>query len=159
MTSFLNACGITDSLRLIVEGPDMDQAEIRLLQQPFAIIGRNLRADVVLDHSQVSRRHVYVQVIEGRVFWIDLGSRTGTRVGNRSQKLGWLEDRWALGIGPYKIRFSNGASQHDASARSSLPRGVPLLVRAYSDASMPEVALEFLNGPSRSTRWPVHRVM
>lgn len=159
MTSFLNTCGISDSLKLIVEGPDMAQAEMRLLHQPFAIIGRNLRADVVLDHAQVSRRHVYLQVIEGRVFWIDLGSRTGTRVGKYSQKLGWLEGRRTLGIGPYEIRLSSDASQNDDSGGSLLPRDAPFLVRAYSGALMPEVALEFLNGPSQSTRWPVHRVM
>jgi pSer/pThr/pTyr-binding forkhead associated (FHA) protein len=159
MTSFLNACGISDSLKLIVEGPDMAQAEMRLLHQPFAIIGRDLRADVVLDHARVSRRHVYLQVIEDRVFWIDLGSRTGTRVGKYSQKLGWLEGRRTLGIGPYEIRLSSDASQNDDSGGSLLPRDAPFLVRAYSGALMPEVALEFLNGPSQSTRWPVHRVM
>jgi len=159
MTSFLNACGITDSLKLIVEGPDTDQAGIRLLQQPFAIIGRDLRADVVLDHSQVSRRHVYLQVIEGQAFWIDLGSRMGTRAGQRSQNLGWLDGGRTLGIGPYGIRLSIGTSQNDDSTRSFLPRDAPFLVCAYSQAPLPEVALEFLNGPSRSTRWPVHRVM
>ncbi len=159
MTSFLNACGIMDSLELIVEGPDTDQAGIRLLQQPFAIIGRDLRSDVVLDHLQVSRRHVYLQVIEGRAFWIDLGSRTGTRAGQRSQNLGWLEEGRPLGIGPYKIRLSIGASQNDDSSGSFLSRDAPFLVRAYSQAPLPEVALEFLNGPARSTCWPVHRVM
>ena len=159
MTSFLNACGISDSLKLIVESPDTGQTEMRLLQQPFAIIGRNLRADLVLDHAQVSRRHVYLQVIEGRAFWIDLGSRTGTRVGKRSQKLGWLEGRRSLGIGPYEIRLSNDASQNDNFGRSLVTQDAPFLVCAYSEASMPEVALEFLNGPSRSTCWPVHRVM
>ncbi len=159
MTSFLNACGITDSLKLIVEGPDTDQAEIRLLQQPFAIIGRDLRADVVLAHTQVSRRHVYLQVIEGQAFWVDLGSRTGTRTGQRSQNLGWLEGARTLGIGPYEIRLPIDSSQNDDSSRSFLPRDAPLLVRAYSQTPLPEVALEFLNGPSRSTHWRVHRVM
>jgi pSer/pThr/pTyr-binding forkhead associated (FHA) protein len=159
MTSFLNACGITDSLKLLVEGPETAQSEIRLLQQPFAIIGRNFRADVVLDHLQVSRRHVYLQVIEGRAFWIDLGSRTGTQAGKRSQKLGWLDGRRTLSIGPYEIRLSIDTSQNDDSSRSFLPRDAPFLVRAYSQAPLPEATLEFLNGPSRSTRWPVHRVM
>ena len=35
----------------------------------------------------------------------------------------------------------------------------PLIARAYSPGPLPEVTLEFLNGPSRSTSWPVHRVM
>jgi pSer/pThr/pTyr-binding forkhead associated (FHA) protein len=159
MTSFLNACGITESLELIVDGPDTDQAEIRPLQQPFAIIGRDLRADVVLDHSQVSRRHVYLQVIEGQAFWIDLASRTGTRAGQCSQNLGWLEGGRTLGVGPYEIRLSIRAAQNDNSRRSFLARDAPFVACAYSQAPMPEVVLEFLNGPSRSTRWQVHRVM
>jgi len=159
MTSFLNACGIQDSLKLTVEGPDADQAGIRILQQPFAIIGRDVRADVVLDHSQVSRRHIYLQLIEGRAFWIDLGSRAGTRAGQGFQNLGWLEAGRTLGIGPYKIRLSIGTPQNHDLSRPFLPREAPFLVRAYSQSPLPEVALEFLNGPSRSTRWPVHRVM
>jgi pSer/pThr/pTyr-binding forkhead associated (FHA) protein len=159
MTSFLNACGLSDSLKLSVEGADADHAEVRLLQQPFAVIGRDLRADVVLEHSQVSRRHVYLQVIEGRAFWIDLASRVGTRAGRRIQNLGWLEGSRTLGIGPYEVRISISAAQNDDSSRSFLPRNAPFLVRAYSQVPLPEVALEFLNGPSRSTRWPVHRVM
>ena len=35
----------------------------------------------------------------------------------------------------------------------------PCVCRACSRASLSEVALEFLNGPARSTCWPVHRVM
>ena len=78
MKSFLSACGIEDSFQFAVENQDGTESRLRLLYQPFAVIGRDLRADVVLDHPEVSRRHVYLQVIEGRVFWIDLESRTGT---------------------------------------------------------------------------------
>jgi pSer/pThr/pTyr-binding forkhead associated (FHA) protein len=159
MTSFLNACGISGSLKLLIEGPGTDRVQVRLLQQPFAIIGRNPRADVVLDDEQVSRRHIYLQVVEGRVFWIDLGSRSGTRVGRRPQKLGWLEGRQTLAIGPYEVRLSKDVSQKNDSAQISLSHDAPFPVRAYMETSMPELALEFLNGPSQSTRWPVHRVM
>ena len=77
MKSFLNTCGITDSLQLVVESPSLKEPELRLLSQPFAVIGRDSRADMLLDHEDVSRRHVYLQMIEGRAFWIDLESRTG----------------------------------------------------------------------------------
>ena len=101
MKSFLAACGIEDSFQFAVENQDATESRLRLLYQPFAVIGRDLRADVVLDHADVSRRHVYLQVIEGRVFWIDLESRTGTRGERESQRFGWLEGgrtllRWAI---------------------------------------------------------------
>ena len=35
----------------------------------------------------------------------------------------------------------------------------PLVARTYRDQVLPEVSLEFLNGPSRSARWPMNRVM
>ena len=35
----------------------------------------------------------------------------------------------------------------------------PFIAAAYSDTPLPEVALEFLNGPSQATTWPVRRVM
>ena len=79
MKLFLNTCGLDDSLQLVVEGPSLKEPELRLLHQPFAVIGRDPRSDVLLDHAEVSRRHVYLQMIEGRAFWIDLESRTGSR--------------------------------------------------------------------------------
>ena len=78
MKSFLTACGLADSLQLVVESQRAAEGELRLLHQPFALIGRDPRADVILDHAQVSRRHVYLQVVDGRAFWVDLESRTGT---------------------------------------------------------------------------------
>ena len=79
MKSFLSACGLADSLQLVVESQSAEEGELRLLHQPFAVIGRDPRADMVLDHAQVSRRHVYLQIVDGRAFWVDLESRTGTQ--------------------------------------------------------------------------------
>jgi len=125
MKSFLTACGVDDSLRLVVESQSANEGELRLLYQPFAVIGRDPRADVVLDHAQVSRRHVYLQVVEGQAFWVDLESRTGTRDERKSQKFGWLEGRRALCVGPYVIRrFVD--ERHAGSTRAELPRDTPL---------------------------------
>ena len=130
------------------------------LYQPFAVIGRDLRADVVLDHADVSRRHVYLQVIEGRVFWVDLESRTGTRNESESQRFGWLEGGRTLFVGPYVIRRFVGDSQAiEKRHRSDLPRNTPFVARPSTHATQSEVALEFLNGPSQSMLKPVHRVL
>jgi len=158
MKSFLTACGVDGSLRLVVESQNANEGELRLLDQPFAVIGRDPRADVVLNHPQVSRRHVYLQVVEGRVFWVDLESRTGTRGERKSEKFGWLEGRRTLCVGPYLIRRFVDDSQAE-SPQAALPRDTPLIAPTNSHAPLPEVALEFLNGPSQSTSRPVHRVM
>jgi pSer/pThr/pTyr-binding forkhead associated (FHA) protein len=160
MKLFLNTCGIADSLQLVVESPSLREPELRLLHQPFAVIGRDPRADVLLDHAEVSRRHVYLQMIEGRAFWIDLESRTGSRGERKPEKFGWLEGVHTLCVGPYVIRrFANDSRIARDFQDDELPRDTPLIARAYGPGPLPEVTLEFLNGPSRSTSWPVHRVM
>ena len=92
MKSFLNACGFREPLRLIVEGPQRPARGPRTLPQPFAVLGRDPRADMILDDLKVSRRHVYIQAVAGQVFWVDLESRTGTCDETGTRKWGWLGD-------------------------------------------------------------------
>ena len=160
MKSFLAACGIEDSFQFAVENQDGSESRLRLLYQPFAIIGRDLRADVVLDHADVSRRHVYLQAIDGRVFWIDLESRTGTRGETDSQRFGWLDSGRTCCVGPYVIRrFAGDRQVVSKQDRNRLVRDTPLVARPAAQTAQPEVALEFLNGPSQSMLKPVHRVL
>jgi len=83
---------------------DEPQSETRTFQQPFLVIGRRPESDVVLDHWQVSRRHAYLQLIEGRYYCVDLGSRTGTHGGDVTERSGWLERGRAIQIGPFAVR-------------------------------------------------------
>jgi pSer/pThr/pTyr-binding forkhead associated (FHA) protein len=160
MKSFLAACGLADSLQLVVESQSTAEGELRLLHQPFAVIGRDPRADVVLDHTQVSRRHVYLQVVDGRAFWVDLDSRMGARGDGESQKSGWLEGGRILCVGPYVIRrFVGDLQTSNESTQAKLPRDAPLVALAQSHVPLAEVALDFLNGPSQSMAWPVRRMM
>ncbi len=160
MTSFLNACEIDGSLQLAIEGPDLSEPELRLLYQPFAVIGRDPRADVYLPSTEVSRRHVYLQIVEGRAFWVDLESRTGTRAEKAEQKSGWLEGNQTLSLGSYTIR--KFAVDHHAGRNliDNDPLQVnPLIAQSHSRLALPDVILEFMNGPSQSLSWPVHRVL
>jgi pSer/pThr/pTyr-binding forkhead associated (FHA) protein len=160
MKSFLSACGLTDSLQLVVESQSAEEGELRLLHQPFAVIGRDPRADIVLDHTRVSRRHAYLQIVNGRAFWVDLDSRSGTQGDGQSQRFGWLEGGRTLGVGPFVIRrFVGDSLTGDEPTQGELPYDAPLVAQAHGHQPLPEVALEFLNGPSQSTAWPVRRVM
>jgi pSer/pThr/pTyr-binding forkhead associated (FHA) protein len=159
MKSFLNACGFREPLRLIIDSPRAVEGEPRTLPQPFAVIGRDPRADVILDDLRVSRRHVYIQAVAGQVFWVDLESRTGTCDEAGTRKSGWLAGGGLLEVGPFVIRRAAGdASAGDLGLREP-GRESPLAVRGYGREPLPEVALEFLNGPSESTVWPMNRVM
>ena len=159
MKSFLNACGFRESLRLIVEGPQAGDGEPRSLPHPFAVIGRDPRADVILDDPRVSRRHVYIQAVAGQVFWVDLESRTGTCDQAGTRKSGWLAGGGLLEIGPFVIRRVAGDAWTGSPGPREPGRESPLAVRGYGHEPLPEVTLEFLNGPSEATRWPMNRVM
>jgi pSer/pThr/pTyr-binding forkhead associated (FHA) protein len=160
MKSFLNACGIKDSLRLSVEGPEVKESESRWFPQPFVVLGRDHRADMLLNDPRISRRHVYLQAVGGWLFWVDLESRTGTRTEIGPRKSGWLTGNGFLGVGPYAIRRRAAATEPAGEAAlDEPPWDLPLVAQAYSREPVPEVALEFLNGPSRATVWPMRRVL
>jgi hypothetical protein len=161
MRSFLNACGFREPLRLVVEGPRPADGGTRPLPQPFAVIGRDPRADVVLDDLRVSRRHVYLQAIAGQLFWVDLESRTGTCDETGTRKWGWLAAGGLLQIGPFVVRRAAGEARPGelGPPRDDPDRESPLAVRGYGREPLPEVTLEFLNGPSQATTWPMNRMM
>jgi pSer/pThr/pTyr-binding forkhead associated (FHA) protein len=122
------------------------------------VIGRDPRADMILDDVRVSRRHVYLQAVAGQVFWADLESRTGTCDETGTRKSGWLAVGGLLEIGPYVIRRSGGDGPVGPGLHEP-GRESPLAVRSYGREPLPEVSLEFLNGPSEATVWPMNRVM
>ena len=104
LAHFLAACGSDEPLRIGVGQRDQLVSDTWSFRQPFLVVGRRPESDLVLDHWQVSRRHAYLQVIEGRYYCVDLGSRTGTHGGDSAERSGWLERGRAIQIGPYAVR-------------------------------------------------------
>ena len=93
-----------------------------MFRQPFLLVGRRPDSDLVIDHWQVSRRHAYIQLIDGEYFCVDLGSRTGTIGGDVSERSGWLEEGRALQIGPYAVRLEwPGRASRSAAALPASP--------------------------------------
>src|SRR5437868_3665773 len=90
LEAFLDACGGRGPLALEVTAPDGQPARRQVLHQPFALLGRHERADVLLDDEAVSRRHALIQLIAGHWYCVDLGSRTGTHWDQAAQARGWL---------------------------------------------------------------------
>ncbi len=104
LDQFLAECGLTDPFRVEVGLKGDPTTQIHEFRQPFLVIGRRAGSDMMLDHWLVSRRHAYLQLIEGRFFCVDLGSRTGTHGGDATERSGWLEPGRAIQIGPYFVR-------------------------------------------------------
>lgn len=101
---FLEACGSSGPLSIGVGPKDEMSSETRTFDQPFLVIGRRPESDLLLEHWQVSRRHAYLQLIEGRYYCVDLGSRTGTHGGDATERSGWLEEGRTIQIGPFAVR-------------------------------------------------------
>ena len=160
MNAFLRACDLAGPLQFAVRGPGPNDSGVKHLHQPFALVGRDERADVPFDHKLVSRRHLYLQAVEGRAFWLDLDSRSGTCADGQVRKFGWLEHGRSIRIGPFELtRLSDGTSAPKVREPRLEMQISPLAARSYNNRSLPEVSLEFLNGPSRSACWPMNRVM
>lgn len=176
MDSFLTACEATAPLTLEIEGPGIHGTERRAYPQPFILVGRDERADLLLDHDLVSRRHVYLQLIEGRLFFVDLDSRSGTLIGKTPTESGWLTTGASISVGPFTVRhlsvtsghgpISEEASDSDSGfefrAITGGEGGVPLnplLARSSEATPLPRVSLEFQSRTAGHSIWRMSQVM
>ena len=108
LDSFREGCGATGPLLLEATTASGTPVGAWCLEAPFAVIGRDARNDVVLADEQVSSRHVYLQVIAGEAFWVDLESRAGVMRGGVAEPCGWLPLLGTIGIGPFQLRLTGG---------------------------------------------------
>ena len=149
---FLEACRATGPLHVRVEGLEQPGLQERILHQPFALIGRAVDADIRLEQDEVSRRHAYLQVLGGRLFCLDLCSRTGIRWGEEARQSGWGDLGQKLEIGPYRIAVTAGVA---ASSDSAAFSDNPLVSLGPDEASLPDVSLELVAGVKQPSRWPM----
>lgn len=144
MAQFMEACGATAPLQLIVDKVGEPEGVRHVINQPFAMIGRDPRVDLILDDLRVSRRHAYLQMLAGQAFCLDLGSRTGTRRKAGRKLPDGSEALQYIRIGPFRIR--RGETAPLPPPRADLP-------------DPPEVTLEFLNQAPAPTHWEMHRAL
>lgn len=110
---FREACGLSGPLTLEVRDSSTSAGESTVqIHQPFAIVGRDPGADLVLQNPRISRRHAYLQVTGGRVLCTDLHSRTKMRWGGESgqRDRGWLAPGRDVWLGPYALRWTGESS-------------------------------------------------
>jgi pSer/pThr/pTyr-binding forkhead associated (FHA) protein len=136
LDQFWEACQGPGELRLLIEQAGLPPRGV-VLSTPFAVIGRDDPSDIALDDDAISRRHLYLQVLNGRLWCFDLVSRSGVFWDDLPQQSGWMGGT-GVRIGPFHVQAlsrellepceSNPLSSHDEDA----------------DAG-PAVRLEFLN--------------
>ena len=104
LAEFLAECGLDAPFRVEVFSHDDATTQLHEYRQPFLVVGQREGSDLRLDHWLVGRRHIYLQLIEGRFRCVDLGARTGTHGGTATERAGWVDPDRPLKIGPYLVR-------------------------------------------------------
>jgi pSer/pThr/pTyr-binding forkhead associated (FHA) protein len=153
---FLEACGASGPLRLEWDEGEAGRPVGRDFERPAILVGRNRRADLVLDHSLVARRHAYFQLVEGRLFAIDLGSRLGLRWGGVPRLMGWIDRNRPVQVGETTIRVVGGDRTEEGVG---VPGPGPTSRRYESRRSLPRAVME-LRSPGEERRpIPMDRVL
>ena len=119
---FREACGASGPLRLEWGDCGSGQPVRHEFERPVVLIGRSSRADLVLNHPLVGRRHAYLQVVEGRLFAIDLDSRQGLLWGGVPRRAGWINRGSPIQVGPTTIRLIDGDSTRGGAPALDPPR-------------------------------------
>lgn len=84
-----------------------------LLTGPVTVIGRGSEADIVVDDSGVSRRHLEIRVTPAGVVATDLGSTNGTFVEGHRIDAATLVDGNTITMGRTRLMFWTGADEGD----------------------------------------------
>jgi hypothetical protein len=155
---FREACGLAGPLRLTVAAEGKEDPVPRELDQPFAMIGRRPGNDLILPHEAVSRYHAYLQVIGGRLFCLDLESRTGTRGENSNASPEQPGFDQTIRIGPFRIHVS-GDLQSSGTWLGSENLKDPLQVEPAADAFLRAVELDFLDVDQKRSSWRMTRLL
>jgi pSer/pThr/pTyr-binding forkhead associated (FHA) protein len=127
------------------------------IELPFLLLGRGPKNTVVLNNMCASRRHAYLQLIHGRLFFVDLGSRTGILHNGELAPQGWLDPGQQLQIGPFTLQLPMPADGPAPAAAAAT--GNPTERMADDLCLAPGVTLEICGGQGRHVRWQVNRVL
>jgi pSer/pThr/pTyr-binding forkhead associated (FHA) protein len=93
---FLEACGTTEAIRLVVE-IDGQVNDFRF-PRPFVLIGRDPAADLHFRDKRLAMRHAYLQLVAGRLLFVDFQAKNG------DQRARWLDPGHSVDLGPARIR-------------------------------------------------------
>ena len=157
--AFAEACGLSGPLGLLVKGPGEAAARRYRLEQPFALLGRDPRADMCLDGEEVSQRHVYIQVVAGHVYCMDLNSRTGTYWDDVPQAAGWLLPGQVIRIGPHEVWLEAVGAGNAEVAATPVPEWSPIETRQPEAALGLSAGVEFVGQGNDRPRCRLTRLL
>lgn len=108
------SCGQTRPMILHARHQDHRTLSKYVITKPYAIIGRNSSCDISLSHEDVSKQHAYLQVLDGKLFCVDQGSRHGIFWKDTPQLYGWVLPGQPIEIGPYEITLEQPVSAENS---------------------------------------------
>jgi pSer/pThr/pTyr-binding forkhead associated (FHA) protein len=150
---FWEACGASGPTEVEVQAPNM-AADRKPIDLPVTLVGRMPGADLHLVDSHVSRRHAYLQFLHGRLYCIDLRSRTGCRFNGQLQPCGWLPSPGEVSLGLQSLRYPpERPLEADAVDWDPLSDDWP------GEAPFSSVSLTFINAKSGPIKWTVRRAI
>jgi pSer/pThr/pTyr-binding forkhead associated (FHA) protein len=154
LSLFREACGAAGDIDLEVTDVAGGEVYRQSFPRPFVVAGRHAKADLVLADDEVSQRHAYLQMIGGRLWCLDLDSRTGVTWDDAGRRADWLTPSRSIRIGTYWIRNLTAEAGEGGPAapdpRESLPD---------EHDALPSITLEFLNAARGPTLWQVNRIL
>jgi pSer/pThr/pTyr-binding forkhead associated (FHA) protein len=153
---FAEACAATGPLDLCVELADGGVLAEGTVRQPFCLVGRDEACEITLTDPDVNPRHAWLQALGGRVFAVDLGSRTGLAWPDGRTGCCWLEGGAPVRVGPFRLHLRSPVAPHPEPA---LPGGNPLQADLAVARTRPTIHLDFRNGKRAKDRWRVNRLV
>jgi pSer/pThr/pTyr-binding forkhead associated (FHA) protein len=151
LSSFQQNCGV-GPLEFDLRPADDAPPRRLTFDQPFVVIGRAAGADLQVDGVGVGQRHAYMQAIGGRVFAVDLESRTGLIWPGGPRPAGWLHADQPVRLGSAEICLRSTAP------RSSLGNPAdPLLSIDADPQALSRTVFEVGMGTESPVRWRVNR--
>ncbi|MBN9520042.1 FHA domain-containing protein [bacterium] len=148
---FAVACGMTGPLPFHATHRQSGVQKTFTLTQPFALAGRDPSMPVRLEDPSVSQCHAYIQVVDGRPYCVDLGSRTGVIWDDGSRGRGWLLPDRPIRVGAFDLVTGGVPGLPPAD---TCPEGVPA---DAADADLAPTLEVFLAGGAPAGRHLVDR--
>lgn len=139
LSKFATSLGLTEPLSVLYTHRGTGGSGAVQLTEPFTLIGRVPLCGVRLDDPSVSKKHVYVQVLDNRLFVLDLNSRLGVKVDGVDVAQGWLDRGQVLRVGEYDVQIGGAGATDGRPLPTGLgPSGqaVPLAVALSGPAPL-----------------------
>lgn len=122
------SCGQVNPISLLVRHQEQGDVSKYVVNKPYAVIGRHEACDICISNEKISKQHVYLQILDGRLFCVDQGSRAGIFWQDMPRLYGWLNPAESIKVGPYHVTLEQPVGIEPHPARE-VPNTAPFYVK------------------------------